>query len=120
MAWIYLDDSIATHPRIVRAGVACPVAPWLFVAGLGYCRKHLTAGVIPAAVVPSLTPLFKTGAAKALVGAGLWEELRLPESKDVESYVVHDYDQWNSGEDAQRVARVQRARKAAAARWATR
>lgn len=39
MAWIYLDDHFPDHPKIVLAGGD---GAWLFVCGLGYCKRFAT------------------------------------------------------------------------------
>jgi hypothetical protein len=44
MTWIKLDDQIADHPKIVKAG---PLASWLYICGLTYCARFLTDGFIP-------------------------------------------------------------------------
>lgn len=117
MAWVYLDDAIATHPKMVAAGEAHNLAPWLFVCGLAYCRRYLNGGLIPAPVVPTLTPLYRRSAVEALVKSGLWEPVTLPDTKKAHAYAVPSYEEWNSGEDAQRAARKEKARQAATARW---
>jgi len=111
MAFIRLSDGIVSHPKIIAAGEISPVSPWLFVAGLGYCRHHMTGGLIPIAVVPTLTTLYKRRAKDALIQVGLWE-LVLPNT-----ITVHDYADWNDQEEQQREARKSKARAAANARW---
>jgi hypothetical protein len=51
MSWVLIDDNFPTHPRTVRSG---PVAAYLFVCMLCYCRKHHTGGAIPKAAVRTL------------------------------------------------------------------
>jgi hypothetical protein len=51
--WVRLDDSTPNHPKFVRAG---PEAFGLFVAGLCYCNRYGTDGLIPKAAVPHLLP----------------------------------------------------------------
>jgi hypothetical protein len=80
LTWIRLDDQFPDHPKVVLAG---PQAAWLYVAGLCYCSRHLTDGVIPKALVPRLTD-FRGSAAKKLVEAGLWDD-------EGDVYRVHDY-----------------------------
>jgi hypothetical protein len=111
MAWVYLDNGIARHPKIIAAGEMCAVSPWLFVAGLAYCREHLTGGLIPIAMVSTLTPLYKKRAMEALIQVVLWEH---PATNTI---VVHDYAEWNDQEDRQREARSRKAQVAARARW---
>jgi hypothetical protein len=88
MAWIRIDDMIAHHPKILRAG---PVACWLFVAGLAYCARYRTEGFIPAEVVSTLTSSRNyrklaerlVNATKPGGSAGLWEPV-------AGGYRVHD------------------------------
>ena len=70
MTWIKLDDQFLDHPKIVRAGES---AAFLFVAGLLYCSRYLTDGVIPKAAIGRLTehPDRELSAA-ALVRENLW------------------------------------------------
>lgn len=48
-----LDDRIVVHPKLVQAG---PVASWLWVAAIAWCRLTLSNGIIPAAAVHQLAP----------------------------------------------------------------
>lgn len=108
MALVYLDDNFPTHPKVIAAMAIDPLAPWLYVCGLGYCRKYLKAdGVIPELAVPTLMPLYKPKMRQALIDVVLWEQL------DIGWLCVHDYVDHNHSEDAQREARTEKARKAA-------
>ena len=104
MAWLYLDDQLPDHPKIVQAGGD---AAWLFVCGLAYCRRYDTDGFIPAAAVPRLTdrrsPL---KLAAVLVNVSLWEPGN-------DGWNVHDWSDWNRTN----TSRSEAGRKAAAARW---
>ena len=111
MAWVYLDDKFPRHPKIMAAMTLHPLAPWLFVAGLCYCREHLNGGLMPALVIPTFTPLYKPAMRAALITVALWDQ-------SGEWVQVHDYAQWNETEDAQREARTAKASRAAHARWA--
>jgi hypothetical protein len=86
--WVKLDDTLAEHPKIERAG---PLAAWLYVCGLCYCARQLTDGRIPKAKVPRLAdvPQAVKHAAR-LVEVGLWED-------DGDDYVVHDWLAYNPG-----------------------
>lgn len=81
--WIKLDEDFYSHPKVVRAG---PEAAHLYVAGLGYCSKHLTDGWIPTEALPMLTSFVKNvrRAAGVLVAVELWH-------KRDDGYEVHDY-----------------------------
>ena len=113
MAWVYLDDGMPDHPKVVAAERHHVLAPWLFVCGLAYCRRHLTGGRIPKEVVATLVRGYKGAMVTGLIKEGLWDDMG-PE------YVVHDYDKWNQGEDEQRNRRKEKARRAAEARWGNR
>lgn len=113
MALVYLDDNFTTHPKVIAAMDIDPLAPWLFVCGLTYCRKYLKGdGVIPESIVPTLSPRYKPRMRQALFAVNLWE-LFAPNY-----LVIHDYEFWNHSEDAQREARSEKARKANDVRWA--
>lgn len=82
MSWFKMDDQFPTHPKVMRAG---PAAAWLYIAGGCYCTRHLTDGLIPRVVVPTLTILPKPYAlAAVLVAENLWNE-------HGDDYLVHDY-----------------------------
>lgn len=86
MVWVKLDDGFPEHRKAVDAGDdAC----WLFVAGLCYCARNLSAatpdGFIPAGQVARLTGLRATRKlAGRLVEVGLWDEVD-------GGFQVHDY-----------------------------
>ncbi len=89
MAWLRIDDGIITHPKICQVG---PEAAWLWITSLCYCRKYLTDGVFPAGVMnlSGLRGKAQKTAAKRLVDVGLWHEI-----DEKQSYVVHDFLEWN-------------------------
>jgi hypothetical protein len=65
--WFKVDDQLATHPKVARAGLA---AMGLWVKAGSWSAQHLTDGHIPAG---TLRILGATRAhADALVKAGLW------------------------------------------------
>lgn len=111
MPMVYLDDKFVRHPKVMAAMSIEPLAPWLFVCAISYCREHLTGGLIARLVVPTLMPGYKPKIAQALVTVNLLEE----SGKDW--LQVHDYESWNFSEDQQRVNRSAKARKAANSRW---
>jgi hypothetical protein len=79
MSWVQIDDNFPNHPKVLQAG---PVAAWLFICGLCYCRKYLTGGFIPTHAVKTLGAQPK--AITALVEARLWEG-------DRGGYWIHGY-----------------------------
>ena len=114
MAFVYLDDKFPRHPKVMSAMMLNPLAPWLFVCGLAYCREHLNGGQIPRIVIPTLTPGYKPQMAAALTTVALWE------TSGDDWVQIHDYEFWNQSEDDQREARSAKARRAAEARWSNR
>jgi hypothetical protein len=72
VGWVRLDDSFAEDPRFETAG---PLALALYVAGLCYCNRNLTDGVIPKARALRLLALDEPATViKALVDSGLWAD----------------------------------------------
>jgi hypothetical protein len=92
---IYLDDEIANHPKMLRAGAVvggdngrgCALS--VYVGGLGYSRHHLTDGFVPTEYVKACglvaDPL---SVATALVRAKLWH-------KCPRGFRIHDYHDHN-------------------------
>ena len=107
MGWVYLDDHFDEHHKVLAAGEMHPLAPWLFVCGLTYCRRSDARGLIPGAKVRTLTPLYKKAARDALVSIGLWDEV------EGGAIAVHDYGQWNRTNEERSAS----ARNAAQVRW---
>lgn len=71
MAWVLLDDNFPNHPKAVAAG---PVASYLFVCGLCYCRRFHTDGLIPRKALPMLGVTNNPRRmVDALVECGLWD-----------------------------------------------
>jgi hypothetical protein len=83
MAYVKLDDQIAHHPKVLRAGAE---AAWLWAVSIAYCNRQLTDGHVPAAALSTMgafrTPTRKLAA--TLVSVGLFEV-------DGDGYQVHDY-----------------------------
>lgn len=99
MPWVYLDDHIDEHPKVLAAGDA---AFGLWVRMLAYCRRKLTAGRVPKTWAGVRGQRAKL---RRLVEVGLLEDGR-------ESWVIHDYERWNHSEQKSR-----QAREAAKVRW---
>jgi len=90
MAWVLLDDNFPNHPKAVQAG---PVAAYLYVCALCYCRRFHTGGFIPAKAIAGLGVARKpVRMIEALVGVGLWDVVE-------GGYHVHDYDGFYADED---------------------
>lgn len=104
MAWVYIDDGFFDHPKVARAGGD---AAWLYVCGLGYCKRYGTEGTIPKAQVPRLSD--RRGVSKLvtkLLEVALWHDAG-------DHYEVHDFSEWNKPA----ASRSEAGRKAANARW---
>jgi hypothetical protein len=87
--WVRLDDGMAHHPKFVRSG---PEALAFFVAGLCYCNRYQTEGLIPKLVLPSLLPGLSQHRAMELAMRLATNALR-PSWIDVgEHFRVHDYE----------------------------
>ena len=84
MTWVKLDDLFPDHPKVQAAGQA---AAWLHVAGICYCSRYLTDGLIPNVALAGLGQYTKSRARKladVLVRVGLWEQ-------EDGAYRIHDY-----------------------------
>lgn len=83
MAYVQLDDQIAQHPKVLRAGAE---AAWLWACAIAYCNRQLTDGHIPAAALGTFgtfkTPVRKLAA--VLIEVGLFDQVG-------PDYLVHDY-----------------------------
>lgn len=91
MVWLKVKANIALERKFLEAG---PIASWLWLAGLGFCRVHETDGFIAKVHVPALSPglsqPFKHAA--KLVEVTLWEDT-------LGGYLVHDYLDWNPSKE---------------------
>lgn len=106
MVWLQIQANIAEHKKFDKAG---PVAAWLWLAGVGYCRINETDGFIRKGIVAALVPgLAGNGAFRAaakLVEVKLWHE-------DLGGYRVNDYHEWNpSKEELESKRKADRLRK---------
>jgi hypothetical protein len=116
---VILTDTIATHPKILRAGALLGERRAgrarvlsLYVAAIGYARHYLTDGFIPDAFVRS-NPVCSRGevVAKALSAPSvrLWERTR-------RGYRIHDFGVFNETADQIRAKRVKHREQVAAYR----
>ena len=89
--WLKIVADITRQAKLIKAG---PVAGWLWLGGLGYCRTAENDGFIPKAIVPTLVPGIKSAFkhASVLVEVGLWDDA-------IGGYQVHDYLAWNPSKD---------------------
>lgn len=108
MTYVYLDDGFPDHEKVADAGGD---AAWLYVCGMCYVNRNLTGGRIPKSVVARLSDRKRPLALAArLVEVNLWED-------DGTHFVIHNYGVRNASAEKKRQARVEKARKAAEARW---
>ena len=71
MPYFKVEDTLAFHPKVLRAGNA---AMGLWVRAGAYCTQQLTDGHVPDDMIATLGGTERD--AKALVAAGLWEKAR--------------------------------------------
>lgn len=85
--WVSVSVDYTSHPKVVQSGSDGAV---MNLGAIGYSRKFLTDGFVPASAIAGLAPTVKRPAAtaKLLVASGLW-------SKVEGGYQVHDYAVWN-------------------------
>jgi hypothetical protein len=98
-----VDDLYPEHPKLVGLGTWCEVAGWLNLAALAWCKRYLTDGVLPRAIVWRLAafrgmaidgvPVTPEAVAAKLVEARLWKE-RGPD------YLIHDFLEYQESKDA--------------------
>jgi hypothetical protein len=105
MAWVTIDDQFPEHRKV--AGLS-DAAFRLHFAGIAYCSRQLTDGLIEADAIPGLVRKYKRTSLIELTERGLWKPIGIGEGPAA-VYEVHDYLQWNSSRD------VVLARKAKAA-----
>lgn len=91
---IYLDEQIATHQKMLRAGQligdakgGVMMALGLYVAAIGYARSHLTNGVVPDEFLQKASR--NSDAISSLRKAKLIHKLR------GNRWLIHDYLKWN-------------------------
>lgn len=112
MPWAYLDDSYASHPKIVGLSDA---AFRLHTAGILYCARHLTDGLIGCEVAPTLVPRYRRQALAELVDRCLWHS-----HLDAGVYELHDFLDWNRSRErvlAERERKRKGGRLGAQRRW---
>jgi len=98
-----VDDLYPEHPKLVRLGTWCEVAGWLNLAAMCWCKRYLTDGVLPRAVVWRLVsfrgmaidgePVTPEGVAAKLVEAELWKERG-------QAYLIHDFLEYQESKGA--------------------
>ncbi len=87
MTWLKLDDQMADHPKFLVLGDDYETGLAVYIAGLCYCGKHLTDGLIPRVRAHTLTPSAERMAPR-LVEVGVWHD-------EGAAYRVHDFLEYN-------------------------
>src|ERR1700687_4384372 len=103
--WVRLDDSIVHHPKFVRCG---PEAFALFVAGLCYCNRYETDGLISKVAVPHLLPGIAERRAVELAERLAANGVRPSWVDEGEHFRVHDYELYQLTRDDRRGEQRQR------------
>jgi hypothetical protein len=83
MAWGRVDDDLAFHPKIIKAGNA---AMGLWVRALSWCVHHVTDGRLPHEIVAMLGA--DQADADRLCAVGLWRET-------IDGYEFHDWHEYS-------------------------
>lgn len=89
MPYVQLDDQIAQHPKVLRAGGE---AAWLWACAIAYCNRQLTDGYLPTEALATMGA-FRTAAkklAEVLVSVGLFD--KAPGGYRVHDYLLHNPD----------------------------
>lgn len=89
MPYLNLDDGFADHPKVDALSDG---AFRLHVAGLNYCARKLTDGVVEKNRVHRLMPVYKPSYLKELIDAEMWR-------RHPEGYELHDYLDWNKSRE---------------------
>lgn len=114
MPYLNTDDGFPDHPKV---DALTDGAFRLHVAGMHYCAKNTTDGLIPVGRVDRLKPGFKAGQLQELLDGRLWHLGGKGCGTDecikgkAGHYVVHDYLQWNQSAEwwgARRAAEAKR------------
>lgn len=91
MPWFKVDDTLHSHPKTRRAGLA---AMGLWVVAGSYCSQYVTEGFVPNWFVSGQRNGHKIAA--SIVAAGLWDK----SSKDGEQgYQFHDWEHFQMTKD---------------------
>lgn len=115
MSYVELDDLFPHHRKVRRAGARALEVVGLYTAGLAFCQRHLTDGVILeedlALVCPSV-PSPDPELLDTLVRVGLWERLKGKPG----GWKVHDYAEHNWTKEERLAARAKDAARKRKAR----
>jgi hypothetical protein len=90
MGWSKIDDLLPHHRKIVGAGRLAPAVFGYYVAGICFCQRHLTDGVILRTDLPLVLPAAPKPPEQILgllESCRLWD--RLTDGRD--GWAIHDY-----------------------------
>lgn len=107
MGWVYLDDGFPDHPKVEGLSDG---AFRLYLVSLCHARRWNTNGAVGAQLARTMRADTWRRRAAELRAARLWDDA--PGAH--ESFVIHDWADWNRTQQS----RSEAGRKAAAARWA--
>jgi hypothetical protein len=111
MAWVNMDDKFPEHRKV--AGLS-DAAFRLHVAGIAYCNRQLTDGLIEADAIPTLVRKYKPSAlAELAIERGLWKPIGIGAGQPA-VYEIHDYLEWNPSREVVLARKVKAAEKAKA------
>ena len=108
MAWVTIDDQFPEHRKV--AGLT-DAAFRLHFAGIAYCSRQLTDGLIETDAIPGLVRKYKKTALAELVERGLWKPISIGGGPPA-VYEVHDYLQWNSSREVVQARKEKAAERA--------
>lgn len=106
--YLALDINFAGHPKILALSDG---AFRLHLAGLLYCKRQRTDGIIAGVVVSTLVPRYRPRQLDELTARLLWVELN-----GAGHYEIHDWLDWNLSL-AEGEAIAEKRREAARKRW---
>jgi len=113
--WVKIDDGMATHPKILKAG---PIALAIQIRAICYASQNKTDGFIPFAAVPLLT-LGLDQHPNSLDWPSIMTDNGLWDVHD-DGYMVHGFLDWNlSKKDHEKFKekKVRAGRKGASSKW---
>lgn len=108
MPWVNLDDKFPEHPKVDSLSDG---AFRLHVAGICYCNRLRTDGLISYVKVPRLVPRYRRAMLEELLTKGIWYDRYA-----VEAYEIHDYLEWNDSREQIEAFR-EKQRRNAKKRW---
>jgi hypothetical protein len=115
MPYARLDDRWDDHRKIKRAWRRQPAAVALHAMTITYCNRHNTSGEVDAEWIEEKLALLPLKPAQRRAVLATLLDLELLERKDADTYVVHDFCDWNLSRE-QRAALADQGRRGGRAR----